>query len=94
MTASRALEPLPPNPKTQLMKTTVNDSRLKKAQEIASNPVAYKVCEGCDSIVGAQSVTCPNCHGYRFDEDPARVVDQAIFLGARKQTSVTHEDLA
>lgn len=75
------------------MNTTVNESRLKKAQEIASNPVAYKVCEGCDSIVGVQAVTCANCHGYRFDVDPGRVVDQAIYLGARKQTSVTSEDM-
>lgn len=70
------------------------NARLKKAQEIASNPSAYKVCEGCDSIVGSGAVTCANCHGYRFDEEPGRVVDQAIYLGARKQTSVTVEDMA
>ncbi len=75
------------------MKNPVNSERQKKAQEIASNPTSYKVCEGCDSIVGASAVTCPNCHGYRFDAEPRRVVDQAIFLSARKQTSVTVEDL-
>ena len=76
------------------MKEPINNERLKKAQEIASNPSSYKVCEGCDSIVGSGAVTCPNCHGYRFDTEPGRVVDQAIFLGARKQTSVTVEDMA
>lgn len=76
------------------MKEPVSNERLKKAQEIASNPTSYKVCEGCDSIVGSAAVTCPNCHGYRFDSEPSRVVDQAIYLGARKQTSVTVEDMA
>lgn len=68
--------------------------RLAKAREIANNPVAYKVCEGCDSIVTAEVVICPNCHGYRFDTDPARVVDQAVELGTREQRSVTAEDLS
>jgi hypothetical protein len=56
--------------------------------------VAYKVCEGCDSIVTAEVVICPNCHGYRFDADPTRVVDQAVELGTREQRSVTAEDLS
>lgn len=68
--------------------------RQKKAQEIAANPTSYKVCEACDSIVGAMAVTCANCHGYRFDSSSSRVVDQAIFLGTRKKTSVTAADLA
>ncbi|MGJ8673263.1 hypothetical protein [Rubritalea sp.] len=76
------------------MNNSISNERLKKAQEIASNPSSYKVCEGCDSIVGSGAITCPNCHGYRFDAEPGRVVDQAIFLGARKQTSVTLEDMA
>jgi len=69
-------------------------ARLAKAKEIATNPVAYKVCEGCDSIVTAEVVICPNCHGYRFDADPGRVVDQAVELGTREQRSVTAEDLS
>lgn len=68
-------------------------SRMDKAKEIANNPGNYKVCEGCDSIVGAGAGLCPNCHGYRFDEDSSRVVDQAVWLGCREQTSVTAEDL-
>jgi len=68
--------------------------RLAKAREIANNPVAYKVCEGCDSIVTAEVVICPNCHGYRFDKDPSRVVDQAVELGTREQRSVTADDLS
>ena len=68
--------------------------RLAKAREIASNPVAYKVCEGCDSIVTADAMICPNCHGYRFDATPSRVVDQAVELGTREQRSVTSDDLS
>ena len=68
--------------------------RFAKAQEIASNPGEYQVCEGCESIVGFGTVVCPNCHGYRFDGDPARVVDQALLLGSREKRSVIAEDLA
>lgn len=73
---------------------TKNKSRIEKAKEIANNPDNYKVCEGCDSIVGSGTIICPNCHGYRFDTAPTRVVDQAVWLGAREQTSVTAEDLS
>ncbi len=73
---------------------TQQQNRLAKAREIANNPVAYKVCEGCESIVTAEVVICPNCHGYRFDGDPSRVVDQAVELGTREQRSVTAEDLS
>ena len=65
-----------------------------EAQEIASNPDEYQVCEGCESIVGLETVVCPNCHSYRFDADPIRVVDQALLLGSREKRSVTAEDLA
>jgi hypothetical protein len=70
------------------------DSREAKAAKIAANPVAYKVCEGCDSIVGAGVVICPNCHSFRFDCSPPRVVEQAMILGSREQTSVTSGDLS
>jgi len=69
------------------------DSRQAKAAKIAANPFSYKVCEGCDSIVGSGTVLCPNCHSYRFDDRPQRVVEQAELLGSREQTSVTHSDL-
>lgn len=72
---------------------TPTPSRIDKAKEIANNPGNYKVCEGCDSIVGSGTTLCPNCHGYRFDEGAARVVDQAVWLGCREQTSVTADDL-
>ncbi|MGJ8697587.1 MAG: hypothetical protein ACSHYF_14815 [Verrucomicrobiaceae bacterium] len=75
------------------MPDQTQQARLEKAKQIASNPVAYKVCEGCDSIVVSDVVICPNCHGYRFDGDPERVVDQALELGTREQRGVTAEDL-
>jgi len=69
-------------------------SREQKAARIAANPSAYKVCEGCDSIVGAGAALCPNCHSFRFDVRADRVVKQALFLGAREQSSVTAEDIS
>jgi hypothetical protein len=70
------------------------NSRKATAAKIAANPTGYKVCEGCDSIVGVGAPLCPNCHSFRFDGTSARVISQAEILGARDQTSVTAEDLS
>jgi rRNA maturation endonuclease Nob1 len=67
--------------------------RAAKAAKIAEEPHLYKVCEGCDSIVTKRAATCPSCHGYRFNEDPEEVVQQAKILGSREQRSVVSEDL-
>ena len=73
------------------------DSHLKdrasKAAKIIAKPTGYKVCEGCDSIVAVRVATCPNCHGYRFNENPDSVVEQARLLASRAQTSVIADDL-
>ena len=73
------------------------DSHLKErastAAKIIAKPTEFKVCEGCDSIVAARVATCPNCHGYRFDEQPESVVEQARLLASRAQTSVVADDL-
>ena len=75
------------------MDTPACSERFARAQEIASNPGEYQVCEGCESIVAFGTLICPNCHGYRFDNDPVRVVDQALLLGSREKRSVVAEDL-
>ncbi len=67
--------------------------RAERAAKIIEQPEEYKICEGCDSILTAGAVTCPNCHSYRFDTDPQTVVTHAQLLGSRAQTSVTREDL-
>lgn len=67
--------------------------RARKAAKIIAEPDKFKVCEGCESIVAARVATCPNCNGYRFNEDPAAVVEQARLLGSRAQQSVIAEDL-
>jgi hypothetical protein len=69
------------------------ESRKDKAMKIVANPSAYKVCEGCDSIVSMTSVLCPNCHSFRFDTSPTSVIKQAKMLGNREQNSVTSSDL-
>lgn len=69
------------------------DDRAERARKIIGAPEKFKVCEGCESIVTTRVVTCPNCHGYRFDEASERVVEQATILAARPQQSVTSADL-
>lgn len=68
-------------------------SRAETAARIAAHPADYKICEGCDSIVGSKTAICPNCHSYRFDATAERVTRQASILGSREQTSVTAADL-
>ena len=80
----------PPNPPVQ------SDSlraRARQAAKIVRDPERYKICEGCDSIVVVKSAACPNCYGYRFNEDCQDVVAQARLLGSRERTSVVAEDL-
>ncbi len=67
--------------------------RAARAEKIIAAPGKFKVCEGCDSIVTERVVNCPNCHGYRFDESPERVIEQARLLASRPQQSVTAWDL-
>jgi hypothetical protein len=67
--------------------------RAERAAKIIAQPCDYKVCEGCESIVRLHVVTCPNCHGYRFDDDSNAVVIQAKLLANREQRSVVEEDL-
>ena len=67
--------------------------RAARAEKIIAAPENFKVCEGCESIVTMRVTSCPNCHGYRFDEAPERVVEQAQLLASRPQQSVTAEDL-
>lgn len=73
---------------------TTDNARAATAAKIAANPTGFKVCEGCDSIVGIATALCPNCHSFRFDTDRERVVSQARLLGSREQRSVTAEDLS
>lgn len=69
-------------------------NRAETASKIVESPQNYKVCEGCDSIVGRSASICPNCHSFRFDIDAESVVSQAVLLGSREQRSVTAEDLS
>jgi RNA polymerase subunit RPABC4/transcription elongation factor Spt4 len=76
-----------------MAKASKVNERMAQAQRIAANPRGYKVCDGCDSIIGAAAVLCPSCHSFRFDATSERVVRQALILGRREQSSVTAEDL-
>ena len=67
--------------------------RARSALKILALPFNYKVCAGCESIVGTGVAHCPNCHSYRFDTSPDRVSGQALVLAKRPQQSVTAADL-
>ncbi len=67
--------------------------RAARAQKIIDAPQNFKICEGCESIVARRVDTCPNCHGYRFNEEDAVIIEHARALAARPQTSVTASDL-
>ena len=68
-------------------------ARAERAAQIVKKPELYMVCEGCESIVVRDAVTCPNCHGYRFDGDAERVRTQAEILGKRLPTSIPPSEL-
>ncbi len=67
--------------------------RADKAKPIIAEPLRFKVCESCESIVLRRLNLCPNCSGYRFDLDPVRIATQARHLAKRRQTTVTASDL-
>ncbi len=71
----------------------LNSKRAAQAAKIIAAPQTYKVCEGCESIVGEGAAFCPNCNGYRFDPSPERVISQAEILATRDRTSVLLSDL-
>jgi len=67
--------------------------RSRKAEKIIADPSKFMICEGCESIVAARVSMCPNCYGYRFNPDPAAVIEQAKLLASREQQSVIADDL-
>ena len=67
--------------------------RGEAAAKIIAHPAGYKICEQCDSIVSKRAAHCPNCNGYRFNDEASAVVEQAKHLASRPQTSVTDNDL-
>jgi hypothetical protein len=69
-------------------------ARAERAAQIVKKPELYKVCEGCESIVLHNANTCPNCHGYRFDDDADRVRTQAEILGKRLPLSIPPGELS
>lgn len=67
-------------------------NRKEMANTVINDPQSYKVCLVCHAIVDRDVVSCPDCYAYRFISDPQSVADQAIDLGAKEQTAVSHLD--
>ncbi len=73
---------------------TPHDSdREQRAMKIVANPTAFKVCEGCGSVVSRSTAMCSNCNAYRFDASVSGVTKQARYLASRQRQSVIAEDL-
>lgn len=70
------------------------NERSRQAAKIQENPLDYKVCEGCGSIVTIRTTACPSCHAYQFDPAEQRVIKQAKALARRNANSVLSSDLA
>jgi len=73
-----------------------NDSIKKRqaaAKKMLRNADLYKVCEGCESVVLFNSVFCPLCSGYRFNEDLSILVQAIKALLKKKNTSIIDSDL-
>ena len=70
-----------------------DSDRQKRADKIVANPGAFKVCEGCGSVVARNVPVCANCCAYRFDESETGVTTQARLLATRERQSVIAEDL-
>ena len=67
--------------------------RLAAAKKICENVEFYSVCECCESVVIRDSVFCPVCDGYRFDNSPDRIRTTVNILARRERTSVLPFDL-
>lgn len=67
-------------------------ARKQAAQKILDKPHSYMVCECCGSIVTRKVAVCPNCNGYRFDESPETVTEQANLLSKREPMSIEAGD--
>ncbi len=68
------------------------DDRKKIASTIQEKPEDFKICESCGSIVMIKANVCPNCHGYRFNPDLRKVVEQATILSKREPMSIDASD--
>ena len=53
------------------------EKRRQAKAAIMARPRAYKICLSCEGIVIARCYVCPNCHGYRFEDNPEAVYDHA-----------------
>lgn len=72
-----------------------NDAIKKRkaaAKKILSKANLYKVCEGCESVIIFDSIFCPVCESYRFNNSLERVKRAVEVLSQREQTSILPSD--
>ncbi len=66
--------------------------RQEIVNAIMNDPESYKVCCICGGIVDRSADICPDCSGYRFDDDKEAVSNRALDLASGRSNAVTHLD--
>lgn len=61
---------------------TIAAERQRRCAMILAEPSKFRICEGCSSLLyNDDRGVCLFCHSYRFDHDPARILELAKTLG-------------
>ena len=47
----------------------------------------------CGAIADKSADSCPDCYGYRFDENTEAVTNAALDMAIKPRTAVSHLDL-
>ena len=63
------------------------EERRKTGEIVLAAPGEFKVCEACGSIIYARAVFCPQCNGYRFDDQAGAVVLRIQTISIRPSQS-------
>jgi len=66
-------------------------NKMITAQKILDTAYYYKFCECCESVVLFDSVFCPICGGYRFDEGLTKTVAAIKELAKKNKTKIISE---
>ena len=49
------------------------------------DPNNHKICYGCQSIIRKDVGVCPQCHAYRFEDEPGKVDRQIRLIRVKHQ---------
>jgi hypothetical protein len=61
----------------------IANQRKERCHAVLLEPEKYKICNGCQSLLFAQTIFCPFCNSYGFEHDPEAIRGMASLLGNR-----------